>query len=1040
MQQQNTSYLLLYCHHIVFDGESFLPVATSLFSAYHALKQGVTPRLQPQSNAFSAYVNDEAAFLVSAKAEQQKVYWRQQLAAPLPSLALLSDFPRAEAQEFAGACFSQALPEALSQQIRAFAKQQHVTASTVFLAWYQWLLSVYTGQQDIIIGMPETGRRSSRYDGVVGYFITMLPIRSQVSPEQGFSDYLPTLALTLADALDHAGIPFPVLVREVAPEQLALSAPVFQVGFEFQNAFSEHQLKQFQQTFNEHAISFVSELVQAGEYELVLEVREQAGCFVLNLKYNPTLYRRDTIALMLERYQCLMQQTLENPKLMLAACELASAKERQQLSAWNDTHRVYPAQCVYELFLQQAQRTPDAIAVSFDYTRYSYEEVAEQTTQLAAFLQARSDKQPIIAVCVSRSPLMVLGLLGVMQSGAAYLPLDPDYPNERLLLMLKDSGASYVLTEQVLLSKLTQLGQGLTTLKCIALDSEWSTIQTVSAKQPWQPVADAFNRLAYVIYTSGSTGVPKGVAISHSALTNFLTAMQQQPGIQARDKLLAVTTYCFDIAGLELFLPLISGAECMICAADKLRDAELLKGELALRKPTLMQATPATWTMLFHSGWRNSEGVIALCGGEALPDWLRQQFLATHTQAWNLYGPTETTIWSCVAKIDASPINIGKPIANTQVFLLTPDQRLALLGCAGELCIAGAGLAQGYWQKPELTAEKFIQHPLLAEGTVYRTGDLARWRLDGCLEHLGRIDQQLKIRGFRVEPGEIEAVLSQHQQVKTCAVVAVEHAGSKRLVAYAVLNSGALGLMPELKAWLSQRIPEYLIPDFCIALASLPLTPNGKVDKKTLAQRELLVSAPPSSAAASDLEQRVLALWQEVLAVPGLSVHDKFFEVGGNSINAALLAQRLSAELTLAVTTTDLFKYATVQRLANALQNRAGQAVPPETMPISEKAASDYPDYYQNSLAIIGMSCRVPGADDVYAFWQNLSAGRCAAEPVTLDDLTALGLEADVFNRQGFVPLKYSLTGKELFDAEFFNISPKKNAELMDPQYRLLLE
>ncbi len=582
---------------------------------------------------------------------------------------------------------------------------------------------------------------------------------------------------------------------------------------------------------------------------------------------------------------------------------------------------------------------------------------------------------------------------------------------------------------------------------------------------------------AYVIYTSGSTGDPKGVVVPHGALANFLCAMAERPGMCADDRILAVTTHSFDIAALELFLPLITGAQCHLSDAATARDAGRLTELIARVRPTVMQATPATWTMLLHSGWTNDERVRVLCGGEALSETLKERLVALGCEVWNLFGPTETTVWSTVARVEADKrVTIGRPIDNTWIHIVDGQGRIAPVGVPGELCIAGDGLALAYLNKPGLTAERFPDNPFPPGGRMYRTGDLARWLSDGTIECLGRIDSQVKVRGFRVEPGEVEHALTRHPAVRECRVVARAGTadGGTQLVAYWTQAPGVARVTSrELLRHLGRSVPDHMVPAFVLPIDRLPQTPNGKVDRLTLARRPVTLPEEPdvAVAVAAPEEDDVLALWREVLGVDNLRPTDAFLEAGGNSVLAVLLADRVAKRFDVPFTAADVFLLRALagdgrpsahpsergtgpgRRGPGARPGRAHRHRREEGRHHRgrhrhrhghrhrhrHRTGTGTPAYLADSVAIIGMSVGLPGADDHHQFWHNLLAGEESVELCPADELRRLGVDERLIQDPAHVPVRASMRGKGLFDPGFFQVSAR-DAELMDPQLRRLLQ
>ncbi len=588
--------------------------------------------------------------------------------------------------------------------------------------------------------------------------------------------------------------------------------------------------------------------------------------------------------------------------------------------------------CLPDLFESQVARTPNAVAVVFNDQALTYAELNDRADRLAAYLRTLGvEPDVLVGICVERSLDMIVGLLGVLKAGGAYVPLDPMFPRDRLAYMIEDAQLPVLLTQQRLLSELVSdlLNDKVQPApKVVCLDQAWGPIAPTD-----RPAATLTpDHLAYVIYTSGSTGRPKGVQVVQRAVVNFLASMQVEPGLTADDTLVAVTTLSFDIAGLELFLPLTIGARVVIADSSLVADGPQLMALMDRSHVTVMQATPITWRVLIQAGWQGDPRLKILCGGEALPRELADQLLTRCGEVWNMYGPTETTIWSTVYRVEAGAgaISIGRPIANTQVYILDAQMQPTPIGVEGELYIGGDGLARGYFNRPELTAEKFIRDPFAAaeNARLYKTGDLARYRADGSIEFLGRIDQQVKIRGFRIELGEIEAVLAQHAQVRQAVVVAREDTpGDKRLVAYLIAKESTPSVS-DLRNFLKELLPDYMVPTAFVTLEVFPLTPNGKVDRKALPAPD---GARPQisanyAAPQTDIERALAAIWQDVLKVERVGVHDNFFDLGGHSLLIVQVHTRLKSITPAAIAIADMFRYPTIATLANFLNRTPGQS------------------------------------------------------------------------------------------------------------------
>ncbi|MCE0522900.1 MAG: amino acid adenylation domain-containing protein [Methylacidiphilales bacterium] len=588
----------------------------------------------------------------------------------------------------------------------------------------------------------------------------------------------------------------------------------------------------------------------------------------------------------------------------------------------------FPHVSVAEWFEDQARATPEAMAVLFDEKKLSYGQLNRRANQLARRLEKLGvGPDKVVAVCLERSFDLIVCLLAVLKAGGAYLPVDPALPRERQVLMLEDAQPTVLVTELLLQAELPVVAAPV-----FVFDREQANLESESGENV--PGRVTGKNLAYVIYTSGSTGVPKGVEIPHVALVNFLASMKERPGLTARDVLVAVTTFSFDIAGLEIFLPLVTGASLVLVSRDDAADGFRVLHHLTANHATVMQGTPSTWRMLLDAKWPGHPQLKMLCGGEALPRELANQLLAKGGELWNMYGPTETTIWSAAARVarDDSPINIGEPIANTQLYILDPHLQPVPLGVTGELHIGGLGLARGYRNRPELTAERFIPDPFSGESgaRLYKTGDVARLRAKGQIEILGRLDHQVKIRGFRIELGEIEARIGEHPQVREVVVTAREDApGRKQLVAYLVLKAGAPAslMVPELRNFLEQKLPDYMIPAIFEELAALPRTPNGKINRKALPAPKTEAALPnrPYVAPRTPIETRLSEIWAEVLGRGRVGIEDNIFEIGGDSLLIFRIAARAN-EAGLPITIRQFFQHRTIADLI--VQMEAAQTQP----------------------------------------------------------------------------------------------------------------
>ncbi len=669
----------------------------------------------------------------------------------------------------------------------------------------------------------------------------------------------------------------------------------------------------------------------ATQFDLLLHMWERDGVFAGVLHYSTDLFDPATVERLMRHFEQLLEGAVQQPNARIQELPLLTAPERQQLLVeWNQTELGWAEVCLQRLLEKRAEKTPEAVAVLCEDARLTYGELHRRANQLAHFLRKRGvGPDVLVGICVERSLEMVVGMLGILKAGGAYLPLDPAYPKERLAFMLEDAAAPVLLTQDSLGGQF--VGRP---AEILCLDTGWSAVAGESSDHP-APVSTP-EHLAYVIYTSGSTGQPKGVQVPRRALANFLLSMQERPGLSQQDVLLAVTTLSFDIAGLEIWLPLLAGAQVVIASREVAADGAQLESKINNHGVTCMQATPATWRVLIDSGWRGKRPFKVLCGGEALPNSLAEELLKRCSQLWNMYGPTETTIWSGIEQLRGASglIPIGRPIANTTFYVLDAALQPVPVGVAGELHIGGTGLAIGYRNRPDLTKEKFIANPF-GPGQLYKTGDLVRCRPNGSIEFLGRLDHQVKVRGFRIELGEIETALSRHPAVRESAVLARDDsAGQKQLVAYLVVRGEETPGVAEFRSFLKEALPEHMIPSVFVRLEAFPLTPNGKIDRKALPEPEenRLKPAQGFVSPKTPDEVALARIWREVLGVAQVGVHDSFFDLGGHSLLATQLVSRAKDAFQIDLPLRVLFESPTVfsfcAAIAKARESRAQEGAP----------------------------------------------------------------------------------------------------------------
>ena len=914
-------WLVLVLHHIAGDQWSFGVLGRELAALYNGTRRGVPARLDPLPIGYRDYAAWQRNGLLGSEFERQLSFWRQRLA-DLPPLELPTDRPRPRLPSLNGAFCQVPIPVALIDVLEQLGRRAGGTLFMTMLAAFATLLHRITGQEDIAIGVPVANRSQSATEGLVGTFVNTLVLRVDASGSPDFSQFLQRVRATALDAFAHQDIPFDWLVQDLGQRRDTSRAPLAQVLFNVTNA-PMHGIE-----FD--GLDWAPMMLDRGgaQFELSVSVDPQVTR-TLSVEYNTDLFDRSTIERLVGQYFTILEAAGAAPDTRLGALPLLPAAQLAMLRDWNATSAPFPRDRIFaRVFEDQATRTPGAPAVSFAGVTTDYAQLDARANGVAHRLRALGvGPGVLVGLCASRSPMLLVALLGIQKSGGAYVPLDPEFPAQRLEYMLADSGAKVLVTAGNAADRLDVPA----TVQILDLDAGPDRPEAMAAAPPAGGATP--QDTAYVIYTSGSTGRPKGVAVPHGALLNLLWSMQQRPGLAAADVLAAVTTISFDIAALELYLPLLVGARIELVPRATAADGPALARLLASSGASVLQATPATWRMLIEAGWAGREGFRALSGGEPLPRDLADAVLARVGELWNLYGPTETTIWSTVERVerDGAAISIGRPIANTQVHVLDPAGELVPIGIAGEICIAGAGVATGYHARAALTAERFSPDRFSAQaGTrLYRTGDLGRWSADGKLYHLGRLDHQVKIRGFRIELGEIETALRGHRAVRQAVVAAREaQPGDQRLVAYIVYRNGEDLTASELRRYLRLQLPDFMIPSIVVALESVPLTPNGKVDRNALPdpfRAALRAVARHDDPPAPGMERMMAEIWQSVLAVDRAAADDNFFELGGHSLLSLRVAQAVEQRTGYRMDPRTLF-FHTLRQVAALVGPDAGRA------------------------------------------------------------------------------------------------------------------
>ena len=912
--------LLLTTHHFVADGWSMGVLYREISALYETFSTGRPspfPELPIQYADFGYW---QRQLVQGQILETQRAYWKKQLADAPAITELPTDRQRPSVQTYCGATQSFSLPATLSEAIKALSRREGVTLFMTLLAAFQTLLYRYTGQDDIVVGTAVSNRNRIETEGLIGPFANNLALCTDFSGSPNFRQVLARVREVAVGAYAHQDLPWEKLIEELHPERDLSRNQLFQMLFVFHEYSLEQNLKLPDLGVRHFRIELGSSRFDLS-LGMMSEENRLSGC----VEYNTDLFDPSTITRFLGHFQVLLEAVVLDPDQPVSRLPLLTEAERHQvLVEWNDTQGDYPnASCLHQLFEAQVTRTPEATAAIFEDQLLTYHELNARANQLANHLRTLGvGPEVLVGICVERSLEMVVGLLGILKAGGAFVPLDPLYPRERLTVILEDSRLPVLLTQDRLAESSMENG-----VHIIRLDTDWDMIAPESRENLTTKATP--ENLAYVTYTSGSTGTPKGVMIENRSVVNVLSSFIKSYGLSAADRVLQQTSISFDVSVNEIFPVLCAGGAVVLPNKDDVLDLERLTRLIREHRVTIIGAAPSLLAALNAENHDLSTLRLILSGGEAL-SYSDVDRLLRSTMVTNGYGPTETTI--CALSYDLDPqgpgkdvtIPIGKPLMNYKVYILDKHLECLPVGCPGELCISGAGLARGYLNAPEQTAESFVPNPFVPGARLYRTGDLARRLPDGNVEFLGRIDDQVKIRGIRIEPAEIEAALDAHGAVgKTVLMSREDRRGDKRLVAYVVLDHESSATINELRGFMKQKLPGYMVPSTFVFLDALPLTPSGKVDRQALPvpdwdrpRLEDTFVAPSTS-----LEALIAEIWQDALGVDRVGRYDNFFDLGGHSLLSMEVVARLEKKLGLRVNPGGLV-FQTLAQLASSCSER----------------------------------------------------------------------------------------------------------------------
>jgi amino acid adenylation domain-containing protein len=936
--------MLVTMHHLVSDGWSWGVFCRELATFYHALvnnQASNSPALPIQYGDFALWHHQ----FIQDKIAPQLNYWKQQLKNAPPILELPTDYPRPAKQSFQGGRETFIIPPQLTKKLKELSKQENVTTFMLLLAAWKTLLYRYSQQTDILVGIPVANRDNLTTENLIGCFINTLVLRSNLDRESSFLDLLQEVKATTLGAYNHQDLPFDELVKELKIERSPAIIPLFQVMFVYQ----EVPLLSLQSP----DLTITSLPIDNGiaKFDLTLYIEDTKEELIGFLEYSSDLFHGDTIKRMLANFQTLLTGIVDNPNTNISHLPLLTEAETNKLLfEWNNTQKDYPLDmCLHQLFEEQVTKTPDTVAVVFEDKHLTYAELNDRANQLAHYLQQLGvGKDILVGICLDRSLEMVVGLFAILKAGGAYVSIDPSYPSERIDFMIEDAELKIILTQQHLRETLSSHSAQL-----VCLDTNWEKEIKERNNLSSNPINNSTPKsLAYVIYTSGSTGTPKGAMNTHRGICNRLLWMQETYQLNPNDAVLQKTPFSFDVSVWEFFWTLITGARLVIAKPGGHQDSTYLVKKIAQHNITTIHFVPSMLQVFLEIPAVETLTSLkrVICSGEALSVALQAKFFAKlNTELHNLYGPTEAAIdvtyWQCQADTNLTTVPIGRPIANTQIYILDKHLQPLPIGVSGELYIGGVGVARGYLNRPELTKKKFLEVksnnysliPQFPPTLLYKTGDLARYLTNGNIEYIGRIDNQVKLRGFRIELGEIEAVLTRHPGVRE-AVVIVKDEGQS-LVAYVVLQQSETSIK-ELRCFLQQQLPEYMIPNAFVVLDAFPLTTNGKVNRRALSKIDAVASTRESSYIAPDtpVKEILTGIWGQILNLDRVSIEDNFFELGGHSLLATQVISQVRKTFQVEIPLGELFSAPTIAQFSQVIEKAIASKTNLDVLPLKPVA------------------------------------------------------------------------------------------------------
>jgi amino acid adenylation domain-containing protein len=1009
---------ILMMHHLICDSSSLGILWRELATLYEAAFRGEPSHLRPLPIQYGDYAAWQRQPAQQARFAEDIPFWKEKLRGAPALLDQPTDRARPAVLSFRGNKRKFVFDAVLANSLRLLCREQRVSLFTVFAAGLNTVMHRYTGQTDILVGIPIADRELPELRPLIGFLLDTHVLRTDLSSNPAFRELMVDVQRNVANVYSRRAVPFDQVVSAIGPERNQSYSPLVQVMLNWRDRDDQPQFIGLPGVVTEGLLAHA----ETSKFDLTLTLTDTGQEILMETEYSTDLFDSDRIERLTGHVRTLLEGVVADAGQRVSELPMLTTSERDLLLVdWNATAADYPRErCIHELFEAQVEQTPEALALIFESQSVTYADLNARADRLACHLRALGvGPDVLVALFLDRSLDMVVGMLGVLKAGGAYVPLDPSHPRGRLAHMIEDAQPLILLTQEAL-----RLDLPTNHAQLMVIDGDAQFAAVPAAGRNAGP-----SDLAYVIYTSGSTGMPKGVEITHGGLVNMLEAMRKRPGLEPTDRMLAITTLTFDIAALEIFLPLLSGACVVIAPSRTTRDGVALIDLIKQAAVSVMQATPATLRMLLDAGWSGSPDLKILCGGEAWTAELARPLLARCRSLWNMYGPTETTVWSAVAKVEADrePL-IGAPIANTSFYVLDRALQLVPVGVPGELYIGGAGLARGYLRRPELNRERFVSDPFAAAqgARMYGTGDLVRRMADGSIEMLGRLDHQVKIRGFRIELGEIEATLTRHAAVREAIVVAREEPGGKRLVAYVVAH-GDDQLVSGLRAHLTANMPDYMVPAAFVWLEAFPLTPNGKVDRRALPSPddEAYVRGD-YEAPRGEIEVAIAAIWARHLSIERISRGDNFFYLGGHSLLAVQVIGEINKTLNMHLNVFAFFLHPTIEHLAHLLEHNEHSRSETKVIPLRQ-GRGGLPIYLMGARPADFRIAELIGGDrSVFAIdqripteWLSPGANSKRAVQPTIEEMGQLCGDV-LFAHVGTSPCVvagYSLGGKIAFEA-----------------------